>query len=74
MTDSDRVERYLVLVEKLERLEDEVRLLQGEIQTLMEAMTEAEERQAAEKLGQDHAAKFRALERHMEQRRSPPVE
>ncbi|SEF00504.1 hypothetical protein SAMN05444161_9077 [Rhizobiales bacterium GAS191] len=71
---TDRVDRYLVLVEKLERLEDETKLLQHEIQTVMEAMTEAEERQAAEKLRQGHEAKVYALELHMEQWRSPPVE
>jgi hypothetical protein len=71
---TDRVERYLVLIENLDRLEGEMKLLQGEIQTVMEAMTEAEERQAAEKLGQGHAARLEALELHMQQRHSPPVE
>jgi hypothetical protein len=34
MTDTDRIDRYIVLVEKLAPLEHEMKLLQGEIQTL----------------------------------------
>jgi hypothetical protein len=74
MTDTDRVDRYIVLVERLARLEHEMKLLQGEIQTVMEEMTEAEGRQAAEKLRHGHEAMVEALERHTERRHSLPIE
>jgi len=50
MADSDLVDRYMQLVERLERLEADKKLLWDEMQTTMEAMTPAEGERLGEKL------------------------
>jgi hypothetical protein len=74
MASSDLVDRYMQLVEKLERLEADKELLWDEMQTTMEALTEAEGERLGEKLRHGHEAARQALEVHMRQRNSPPVE
>jgi hypothetical protein len=74
MTDTERIDRYIVLVEKLAQLEHDMKLLQGQIQTVMEEMTEADGRQVAEKLCHGHETMVEALERQMERRHSLPIE
>lgn len=74
MADSDLANRYMRLVKKLERLEAEKKLLWDEMHTMMEAMTEAEGQQLAEKLRHGHEAARQALEAHMRQRNSPAIE
>jgi hypothetical protein len=73
MADSDLVDRCLQLVGRLERLEAEKKLLWDEMQTVMDAMTEAEERRVSEQL-HGHEAARQILEVHMRQRNAPPVE
>jgi len=74
MADSDLVDRYMQLVERFERLEADKKLLWDEMQTTMEAMTPAEGERLGEKLRHGHEAALQALEVHMRQRNSPPVE
>ena len=74
MAGSDLVDRYMRLVERLERLEAEKKGLWDEMQTTMEAMTEAEGERLVEKLRHGHEAARQALEAHMRQTNSPPVE
>jgi hypothetical protein len=74
MAGSDLVDRYVQLVERFARLEADKKLLWDEMQTTMEAMTEAEAAQLAEKLRRSHEVARQALEAHMRQRNSPPVE
>jgi hypothetical protein len=62
------------LLERFERLEADKKLLWHEMQTTMEAMTEAEGEQLGEKLRTGHVAARQALEVRMRQRNSPPVE
>jgi hypothetical protein len=72
MADSDLVDRYMQLVERFERMEADKKLLWHEMQTTMEAMTEAETAQLGEKLRNGHGAARQALDDHMRQRNSPP--
>jgi hypothetical protein len=74
MGDSDLVDRYMRLVKRFERLEAQKKLLWDEMQTTMEAMTEAEAAQLGAKLHHGHEAARQALEVHIRQRNSPPVE
>jgi hypothetical protein len=74
MASSDLVDRYVRLVEKLERLEADKKLLWDKMQTMMEAMTEAETERLAEKLRHGHEAARQALDVHTRERNSPPVE
>jgi hypothetical protein len=74
MADADLVDRYMRLVKRFERLEAQKKLLWDEMQTTMEAMTEAEGARLGERLRYGHEAARQALEAHMRQRNSPPVE
>jgi hypothetical protein len=74
MADTNLAARYLELVEKLERLGVEMNLVQKEVDTVMEAMTEEEVQELAKGLRPGQHAVIRALELHLQQRHSPPVE
>jgi quinol monooxygenase YgiN len=74
MTSSEPTDRYLRLVDKLERLEAEKRALTNEIQNMIEVMTEAEAQRVGENLRHGHEMARQALEAHIRQLHSPPVE
>jgi hypothetical protein len=74
MTNSELIDRYMRLLERFEQLEADKKLLRHEMQITMEAMTEAEGEQLGEKLRHGHEAARQALEVHMRERNSPPVE
>jgi hypothetical protein len=74
MADTSLSSRYLRLVEELERLKGEMHLVQNEIYSVMEAMTDEEVRELAEKLRPSQHTIVRALELHLQERHSPPVE
>ena len=73
-TPGDLTDRYLRLVDRLERLEAEKKVLSNEMQNMIEGMTEAEAQRVGESLRQDHEIARQALEAHVRQLHSPPVE
>ena len=74
MADTSLTNRYLNLVKKLEQLGAEVTLLEKEVHAVMEAMTDEEVQELAKNLRPNQHAMVQALEIHLQQRHSPPVE
>ena len=74
MTDNDITHRYLCLVNRLEQLEDEKKLLWDEMHRTIECMTEEEVQRVGESLRIGHEVARQALECHIRQLQSPPVE
>ena len=66
--------RFLKLVEELERLKGEMNIVQKEIYSVTEAMTEEEVEELAKKLPPGEHAIVEALELDLQYRHSPPVE
>jgi hypothetical protein len=73
-TPSDSSDRCLRLVDRLERLEVEKKALSSEMQNIIEGMTEAEAQRVGKSLRQDHEIARQALEAHVRQLHSPPIE
>jgi hypothetical protein len=74
MADTSLTSRYLELVETLERLEAEMNLVRKKVHTVMEAMTDEEAQELAKKLRPGQHSMVQALEHHLQERHSPPVE
>jgi hypothetical protein len=67
-------DRYLTLAEKLERITADMKLVEREICHVMDAMTDDEIRETAERLSPNQSAMAEALKLHLQQRHSAPVE
>jgi hypothetical protein len=74
MADTSLSSRFLKLVEELERLKGEMNIVQKEIYSVTEAMTEEEVEELAKKLPPGEHAIVQALELDLQHRRSPPIE
>ena len=67
-------DRYLTLAEKLERITADMKLVEREICHVMDAMTDDEIRETAERLRPNQSVMAEALKLHLQQRHSAPVE
>jgi hypothetical protein len=74
MTSAGLSDRYLALTDKLERITADTKLVQREICEVMDAMTDDEIRETAKRLRPSQSVMAEALERHLQQRYSAPVE
>jgi hypothetical protein len=74
MADTSLSSRFLKLVEELERLKGEMNIVQKEIYSITEAMTDEEVEELAKKLPPCEHAIVQALELDLQHRHSPPVE
>jgi hypothetical protein len=74
MANTSLTSRYLKLVEKLERLGTEMTLVEKQLHTVTEAMTDEELEEIARKLPSSQHAMVRDLELHLLRRHRPPVE
>jgi hypothetical protein len=67
-------DRYLTLAAELERITADMKLVEREICHVMDAMTDDEIRETAKRLHPGQSVMAEALERHLQQRYSAPVE
>jgi hypothetical protein len=74
MADTSLSSRCLKLVEELGRLKGKMNLVQKEIYSVVEAMTDEEVADLAKELPPEEHAIVQVLELELEHRHSPPIE